>query len=292
VTGLRTHPPIVALAAIAFALAACAKELPPPPAPGSLVYRSGMGEGPGSADPVPGPPFLRPGVLVSDGLTDWQGSWVERDAARSPLGGAGVGLAAGLSIVPIGPVALLFWPAALGIVAGAAALGAAGGFGPEADPSRLDLPDRQAVAAATAALRPDALLQDGVAKALAERTGRPVARLPREAAGLPPPAEADGLLDLRIELLGLSATEEANVFGLLLQVRVRALDPRDGTLRYERRFTHGPASPLPGFPRPAVHSFDLLAMDGARVYRHQLTELLGQLARAIAADPALPVAGR
>jgi hypothetical protein len=291
----RRRGRLAALLAVSVALASCARELPPPPPPGSLIYRSGVGEAPGSTSPVPGPLFLRPGILVPDPPTAWQGNWIERDTTRSPLAGAGTGLAVGVSLAQIGPVALLFWPAAVGIVAGAAVLGAAGGgLGPDLDPSRLADPDRQAVAAATATLRPDALLREAVAEAVAERTGRTVMRIPWdvETSGPSTAAGADGLLDLRIELLGLSAIEEADVFGILLRVRIRALDPRDGTLRYERLLTHGPTSPLPGLSRPPVHSFDILAMDGARAYRHQLAEILRQVAQAIAADPALPVAER
>jgi hypothetical protein len=284
---------LAALLAASIVLASCARELPPPPAPGSLIYRSGVGEEPGPARPVPGPRFTRPGIPVPDRPADWQGSWIERDTTRSPLGGAGTGLAVGFSLAPIGP-ALLFWPAAVGIVAGAAVLGAAGGLEPDPDPSRLAPADRQAVAAATIALRPDVLLREAVAEALGERTGGAVARIPQgvETSGPSSPAGVDGLLDLRIELLGLSAIEEGDLFGILLRVRVRALDPRDGTLRYERLFVHGPNSPLPGLSRPPAHSFDILAMDGARAYRHQLAEILRQMAQAIAADPALPVAER
>lgn len=292
-----TRPWLAALLAAAVPLAACARELPPPPAAGDLVYRSGQGQtATAPATVVPGPRFERPAILAPVQAPAWQGQWVEREQTRSPLHGAGTGLLLGLTASQIGPVAVLFWPAAVGLVAGAAVLGAAGGLQPDPDPSRFSTADREAIAAATLQLRPDALLQKYAAEVLAARSGRAVDRIPWEP-GSPPASsgsaqEADGLLELAIELLGLTAIEEADVFGILLQVRARLWDAQSGALRYERVLIHGPTAPLPDLPRPPVHSLDILAMDNARAYRHQVAEIVRHVARVIAADPALPVANR
>jgi hypothetical protein len=287
--------------AVAVALAACAKEAPPSPVPGSMIFQSGSGGASAAPALRAGAPFSKPGILTPAQAASWEGKWVDKQAEKSGVaGGAGSGLLAGMALAQ--PVALIFWPAAVGVLAGAAVAGAIGGsMKSESDPSKID-PDRLAIARATQGLRPDALLRRTTADALAARLGRAVPQIPggegsegravepREAAASVP--EVDGVLDLTIETLGLSASEETEAFGVLVQVRVRALDARSGELRYERVFAHGPTNPIPGLIRPSSHSLDILAMDGARLYRLQVEEIIDRLARHIAADPALPVVGR
>jgi hypothetical protein len=309
-TARRRRPWIPLLVAAAVALGGCAKDLPPPsaaPPPGGLVYQAGAGGDVGQrAEAVPGPALERPGILTPDEDPAWQGKWVEPPGGKTQdsavARGATTGFTLGLMVPQLAGAALMFWPVAVGIVAGATLIGAVGGALQKDRPDVDDGsgfsgdPDRRAIAEATAALRPDRLLNESVAAVLAHRTGRPVPRIPAgttPAPGLPPSgADADGALRLTIEVLGLAATDEPELFGLLLQVRVQAFDLRSGQLRYERVIAHGPMAPAPEIPRPPAHSLDLMAMDNARLYRHQVTEIVRHVARLIAEDPALPVVSR
>jgi hypothetical protein len=309
VTAYQRKPWVALLVAVAFVVAGCGKEAPPPaaaPPPGDLVYRAGAGgDAMQRAEVIPGPAFARPAILVSGGDAAWQGKWIAPSSGRTEDGavarGATTGFTLGLMIPQLGGAALMFWPAAVGIVAGATLIGAVGGAlqhdKPGADDDALSSnPDRRAIAEATAALRPDQLLTKSVAEVLARRTGRPLPWSPAgpaPAPGLPPPStDADGVLQVTLEVLGLSTTDEPELFGLLLQVRVQAFDLQTGQLRYERVIAHGPMNPMPEIPRPPAHSLDLMAMENAQVYRHQVTEIVRHVARLIAEDPALPVVSR
>ena len=290
---------------------------PPPsasPSPGSLVYQSGAGGDPARrTDVLPGAPFARPGILTPAQEPPWQGKWVEQKPESRQEGavarGATTGFTLGLMIPQLGNAALMFWPVAVGLVAGATLIGAVGGALQQDKQDGKDesgvsaAPDRRAIAEATAALSPERLLIESTAEAMARRTGGPLPRLPWEPSLDPespgqlpplPPADpaTDGALQFAIEVLGLSATDEPELFGIFLQVRVRAFDLQSGQLRYERVIAHGPMNPIPDLPRPPTHSLDLMAMDNARLYRHQLTEIIRHIAHTIAEDPALPVTHR
>ncbi|MBI4536413.1 MAG: hypothetical protein HY712_00475 [candidate division NC10 bacterium] len=298
-----TRFPLVALVAASLALASCAHEAAPPLAPGSPIYETGAGRAATTEPVIIGPLFNRPAILEPVGEPAWQETWVEKKAERSPLGGAAVGFLAGTTLAQIGPVAILFWPAAVGIVAGSTVLGAAGGMYESPETASRPDPDRQAIAEATRAARPDRMLREAAAEALARRVGTTLPRVPRDAAreaaaaeeastAHPPSPQPDGVLEFAIEALGLSTTEETDLFGLFLRVRVLAREAKTGALRYRRVVSHGPIHPVPDLPRVPAHSLDLLAMDGAGVYRHQLGEIVRQVARLIAEDPALPIVSR
>jgi len=318
-TTSRGQRPLAVLVAVAVALVSCARETatgPPPsasPPPGSLVYQSGAGEdATRRADVLPGEPFTRPAILTPAHAAPWQGKWIDRRQPESKGGsiaqGATTGFSLGLTLPHLGTVALLFWPVAVGIIAGATIVGAVGGAMQKdrqdaPDESGLSAaPDRRAIAAATAALHPDQLLIESAAEALAGRTGGALPQIPWDSSSLELPGQlsprpsagpaADGALQFSIEVLGLSATDEPELFGIFLQVRVRAFNLQSRQLRYERVFAHGPMNPLPEVPRPAAHSLDLMAMDNARLYRHQMTEIIRHVAQLIAEDPALPVMSR
>jgi hypothetical protein len=44
-----------------------------------------------------------------------------------------------------------------------------------------------------------------------------------------------------------------------------------------------------GLPAPRAHLFEFLALDGARVFRYELREILTRIAFLFAEDPALPL---
>ncbi|HTU00897.1 MAG TPA: hypothetical protein VMG58_03740, partial [Candidatus Sulfotelmatobacter sp.] len=99
----------------------------------------------------------------------------------------------------------------------------------------------------------------------------------------------DGLFEFTLEGIGLAVGEESDMFGVVAQVRVRALDLRDGTVRYERVLSYGPGLPVVGMRKPDIHSLDMLAMNEGMVYRHLAQETLRRMADLLAQDPALPL---
>jgi hypothetical protein len=46
---------------------------------------------------------------------------------------------------------------------------------------------------------------------------------------------------------------------------------------------------MAGMPRPAEYSLEFLALDKARVFRHELREVLVRMAAILARDTALPL---
>jgi hypothetical protein len=97
------------------------------------------------------------------------------------------------------------------------------------------------------------------------------------------------VLDLTVEAFGLAMGEEPEFYGVFVRVRVRLIEVGSGTLRYERVLQHGPGQPMAGMPRPAVYTLEFLALDKARVFRHEMREVLGRMVAILAKDPALPL---
>jgi hypothetical protein len=193
------------------------------------------------------------------------------------------------------------WPVAAGIIAGSAAMGL---FGENLEPGtveKLEVGDREALREAAASLQPDRLLRESVAAELAVRTGRPSLSVPWQAPlgpdtpGTDPMAEAgragaDGVLDLTVEAFGLAKGEDAVSYGVFVRLRARLAEAGSGRLRYERVLQHGPGRPMAGMPRPAAYTLEFLALDQARVFRHEMREVIGRMAAILARDPALPLA--
>jgi hypothetical protein len=231
----------------------------------------------------------------------WQSAWLSKDQENLLTQGATSGLLTGISIVQMIPFGLIFWPAAVGIVAGATAMGMLG-VGQE-DPAlqRMSPPDRAAITEATKTLRPDRLFRDAMAEALARRVGGPLPAVDwHQAWGPDTPGtdlliEArdkglDGVLEFSLDAIGLAVGEEADTFGVFVQVRVRALDAPGGQLRYERVLSYGPGQPMEGLPKLDFYTVEFLAADKGRPYRHFASEAIGRLARLLSDDPALPLA--
>ena len=268
---------------------------------GDVAFRSGSPAGESGTRVVEGPALRRPGVLVPVYAPTWQSAWLDKTAAHPVIQGATAGMLTGLAIVQVAPVALMFWPAAAGILVGATAMGMVGGAQPEPPNPLMPLSDRRVIAEATAALRPDQLFRDAMARALAERTGAPLPVVDwlqtwgPDTVGTDPLAEArarglDGVFEFTLEGIGLAVDDEPEMFGVFAQVRVRALDARDGAVRYERVLSYGPGQPVDGFPKPDTHTVEMLAINDGLVYRHIAGETLRRLARLLAEDPALPLA--
>ena len=288
-------------------LAGCAETKTIQETEGSVAFRAGSGEAsPSRTHTVPGPVFQRPGILTPAYEPVWQSAWMSKDQQDSLSQGTIAGLSTGIAILQIAPLALTFWPVAVGavgVVAGATVMGMLG-VGQE-DPSlqRMSPPDRTAIAEATKALRPDRLFRDAMADALGRRAGGPLAAVPwhqawgPDTAGTDPLIEArgkglDSVLDVELDAIGLAAGEEKDTYGVFVQVRVRALDARDGQLRYEKVLSYGPGQPVEGLPRSDFHTVELLAMDRAHLYRYLASQAIGRMASLLAEDPALPLAAR
>ena len=283
-------------------VAGCVETKPVREPEGSVAFRAGPGEASGNRTHLtPGPAFQHPGILVPASDPIWRSAWLSKDQENSLTQGATSGLLTGISIVQMIPFGLIFWPAAVGIVAGATAMGMLG-VGQE-DPAlqRMSPPDRAAITEATKTLRPDRLFRDAMAEALARRVGGPLPAVDwHQAWGPDTPGtdlliEArdkglDGVLEFSLDAIGLAVGEEADTFGVFVQVRVRALDAPGGQLRYERVLSYGPGQPMEGLPKLDFYTVEFLAADKGRPYRHFASEAIGRLASLLSDDPALPLA--
>jgi hypothetical protein len=293
---------VLLVAFLSVLVAGCAETKPVREPEGSVAFRSGTGEtSENRTHFTPGPAFQHPGILVPTSDPVWQSAWLSKDQQNPLMQGATSGLLTGISIMQIVPFALTFWPVAVGIVVGATAMGMLGvGQG---DPAlqRMSPPDRAAIAEATKTLRPDRLFRDAMAEALARRAGGPLSVVDWPQAwgpdtpGTDPLIEArdkglDGVLEFSLDAIGLAVGEEADTFGVFVQVRVRALDAPGGQLRYERVLSYGPGQRMEGLPRLDFYTVEFLAADKGRPYKHFASEAIGRLARLLADDPALPLA--
>ncbi len=298
------HPTQQALVLLltAILLAGCGDTRPARQPEGTVAFRSGSGPASAGRSFVsPGSPFQRSGMLVPAHQQTWQAEWIEEDREHPLLQGATTGITTGLGLLMITPMAVLFWPAAAGIVVGSTAMGMLGATQGQSADLRLSAPDRTVIVEATKKLEPDRLFREAMEQALRRRTGEPLPavtwRTPEgpDTAGIDPLAEArarglDGVLDFAIDALGLAAGEERDTFGVFVQVRVRALDARDGQLRYDRVLSYGPGHTVAGLPRSDFHTVEFLAADQGRVYRQVASDAIRRLARVLAEDRQLPVA--
>jgi len=280
--------------------AGCADTAPARRAEGNVTFRSGSAGGENRTRVVEGPALRRPGMLVPVYAPTWQSAWVDQRTEHPLVQGATAGMLTGLAIVQVAPVALMFWPAAAGIVVGATAMGMVGGAQPEPPNPLMPPSDRHIIAEATVGLRPDRLFREAMARVVAERTGGalPVVdwqqTIGPDTVGIDPLAEArarglDGVFEFTLEGIGLALSDEPEMFGVFAQVRVRAFDVHDGGVRYERVLSYGPGQPVDGLPRPDIHTVEMLAINDGLVYRHIAQEALRRMARLLAQDAALPL---
>jgi hypothetical protein len=291
---------------VAFLLAAalltgCGDTRPARQPEGSVAFQTGNPADAAFEVPVvPGPPFRRPGILVPEHEQVWQPAWIDPDQQHPILQGATAGMTTGVAFVMMTPMALTFWPVAVGIMVGSTAMGMLGVTQAESTNIRMSAPDRTIIAEATKTLQPERLFRNSMERTLRGRTRDPLAvvawhRSQRgEAAGSDPLADArarglDGVLDCTIDAIGLAAGDERDLFGVFVRVRVRAFDVRDGQLRYHRILSYGPGQTVAGLPRADVHTLEFLAADRGRVYRQVAGDAIVRLARALAEDPALPL---
>jgi hypothetical protein len=289
---------------LAALLASCASTETRVPQEGRVVLQAG---GPPSGSPsaavVPGRQIRRLAVLVPGVGPVWQVGWLEAKKKTQGAGGAYSGLMTGLMIVQSVPFLIGFWPAAAGIVVGTTAMGAFGAQF-EAQPfTQMTTDDRGTIVQAATDLNPDRLLRQSTAAALAARMGRPPLTLlwyptyGPDTPGTDPSADArgqgaDGVLNVSLEAFGLAMGEDTDTFGVFVRIRAQLVESAGGGLRYERVLEYGPGRALLGLPRPATYSLEFLALDQARVFRHELQQVIARIARVVAEDPALPLAAR
>jgi hypothetical protein len=295
---------VLAPALAALLLAGCATTQETRPQEGQVIFQAGdAGSPPTDARIVPGPTIHHLGVLIPTSDPPWQALWLDtdKDEKKKMTGrGAFSGFLFGLGVVSSMPISLVAWPVAAGVVAGTTAMGLLGQEMDTSAPSRVEIGDREALREAAATLYPDHLLRESLAAALAGRIGRPpfpVAWQPPRGPDTPgtnPMAEArkagaDGVLDLTVEAFGLAMGEDSESYGVFVRVRAQLIEVGSGRLRYERVLQHGPGRPMAGMPRPAEYSLEFLALDKARVFRHELREVLVRMAAILARDTALPL---
>jgi len=295
---------VLALALVAALLASCASTETGVPKEGQVVLQAGAApSGSPSAVIVPGREIRRLAVLVPGVDPAWRVGWLEAKKKTQGAGGAYSGLLTGLFLVQSVPFLIGFWPAAVGVLAGTTAMGA---FGAQFEPQtfvKMAADDRGMIVQAATDLNPDRLLRESTAAALAARTGRPPLSLlwhptsGPDTPGTDPLADArgqgaDGVLNVSLEAFGLAMGEDTEMFGVFVRVRAQLVESAGGGLRYERVLEYGLGRPLTGMPRPATYSLEFLALDQARVFRHEMREAIGRVARIVAADPALPLAAR
>ncbi|HWT84003.1 MAG TPA: hypothetical protein VN648_35065 [Candidatus Methylomirabilis sp.] len=287
---------------VAALLVACASTESPGPTEGQVVLQAGPPSG-GSFKPaiVPGEDIRRLAILIPGADPAWRAGWVEGDTKQRGGGGAYSGLMTGLMIVHSVPFFVAFWPAAVGVVVGSTAMGAFGAQFDSTTSSRVTTEDRATILQAVADLRPDQLLRDSTIAALQARTGRKPFPLPwyppvgPDTPGTDPLAEAraqgiDGVLNVSLEAFGLAMGEETETFGVFVRARAQLVDPAGGGIRYDRVLEHGPGRPLRGLPPPAVYSLEFLSVDQARVFRHDMQDVITRMAKVVAEDPSLPLA--
>jgi hypothetical protein len=239
-------------------------------------------------------------MLVPGHTQTWQAEWME-DREHPLLRGASGGMTVGIGLLLITPMAATFWPAAVGIMVGSTAMGMLGASQAENLDVRMSPPDRAVIAEATRNLQPDRLFREAMAQAIGERIGAPLSvvtwrqTLGADTTGTDPLIDArarglDGLLDFTIDALGLAAGEERDTFGVLVQVRVRAVDVQSGQLRYERVLNYGPGQMVDGLPRSEFHTVEFMAADKGRVFRQVASDAIRRVTRVLAEDPQLPIA--
>ena len=295
---------VLALALVAALLASCASTETGVPKEGQVILQAGAApSGSPSAVIVPGREIRRLAVLVPGVDPAWRVGWLEAKKKTQGAGGAYSGLLTGLFLVQSVPFLIGFWPAAVGVLAGTTAMGA---FGAQFEPQtfvKMAADDRGTIVQAATDLNPDRLLRESTAVALAARTGRPPLSLlwhptsGPDTPGTDPLADArgqgaDAVFNVLLEAFGLAMGEDTETFGVFVRVRAQLVESAGGGLRYERVLEYGPGRPLTGMPRPATYSLEFLALDQARVFRHEMREAIGRVARIVAADPALPLAAR
>jgi hypothetical protein len=242
------------------ALVGCGDTRPARQPEGSVAFHTTSGpQAENLVYTLPGPLFQHPGMLAPSQEQPRQSVWVDENPENPLMGGATAGLTTGIGFLMMTPMALSFWPLTVGIVVGSTAMGVLGATQADSTDVRLSPPDETVIVAATKDVQPDRLLRESLRQALRDRAkdALPIVLWQLaggvESEGTDPLAEArtrgsDGVLECAVEALGLAAGEERDMFGVFIQVRVRALDVRDGQLRYERVLRYGPGQSVAGAP--------------------------------------------
>jgi hypothetical protein len=292
--------PVLLLAVTA--LVGCGDTRPARQPEGSVAFHTTSGpQAENLVYTLPGPLFQHPGMLAPSQEQPRQSVWVDENPENPLMGGATAGLTTGIGFLMMTPMALSFWPLTVGIVVGSTAMGVLGVTQADSTDVRLSPPDETVIVAATKDVQPDRLLRESLRQALRNRAkdALPIVLWQlaggAESEGTDPLAEArarglDGVLECAVEALGLAAGEERDMFGVFIQVRVRALDARDGQRRYERVLRYGPGRIVAGMPPSDFHTIEFLATDQGRVYRQVTSDAIRRIARVLAEDPQLPLA--
>ena len=122
---------------------------------------------------------------------------MDEDQEHPLLKGATAGMTTGVGFLMITPMALTFWPAAVGIMVGSTAMGMLGVA--QSDPAdvRMSPPDQTVIVAATKNVQPDRLFRESMRSGAASRTRDPLPIVPWQQAGGADTAGTDPLAEAR-----------------------------------------------------------------------------------------------
>jgi hypothetical protein len=279
----------------------CASTEKGPPPEGRTIFQAG---GTGAEVPpptiLPGPVLHRPALLVAGYEPGQQAAWIEAERKGDVMAGAQAGLTSGIAFAQMMPMFVSAWPIAAGVLGGMTLMGILGVQFDNSSFPRLDPQDRAILVEAATRVQPSQVLNEAAASRLTRRIGRPPVvvlwhpTLGADTSGTDPLAEArergaDSVMNLIVERFGLAHGQDEDTYGIFVRVRAQLVESREGRLRYERIVDYGPGSPVVGLPAPRAHLLEFLALDEARVFRHELREMLVRVTILLAEDPALPL---
>jgi hypothetical protein len=279
----------------------CASTEKGPPLEGRTILQAG---GPEAEVPpptiLPGPVLHRPALLVAGYEPGQHTAWIEGERKGDAMAGAQAGLTSGIAFAQMIPMFVSAWPVAVGVIGGMTLMGILGVQFDNSTLDRLDPQDRAILAEAVSRVQPSQVLNEAAAGRLLRRIGRPPVvvvwhpTLGADTSGSDPLAQArergaDSVINLIVERFGLAHGQEEDTYGIFVRVRAQLVESGEGRLRYERIVEYGPGRPVAGLPAPRAHLFEFLALDEARVFRHELREILVRVAILFAEDPGLPL---
>lgn len=241
-------------------------------------------------------------ILMAGDEAPYLPNWNPRTAFADATGreGMGVGFWAGMNLVSMLPLLAATPPVIGGIIGLATVVGGISGATQAGKGHWKPTADHQALEAALGRLRPQAEVRDRFREEVERITRRPAPLVARAAdepssqapdyAALARGVGADAVADLRVVSFGLAGGEMAFSLGVFAGVRARVFRAADGALIYDKVIAQSPEAPLQDAPPPGSYTLDLMAMDDARAFRHEVGQAIKAIARALATDPDLRLA--
>lgn len=223
-------------------------------------------------------------------------NWLPDSAEAGAMAGAwqAYGLATLVPLLVVPP------PILLGLVA-AGAIGGALSAGTRAPAfAEAEAIDRLRLEAVLAQARPQAYLRARFSEEVARESGTRPLDAPIGGAIAADPSVgdlstlarslgADSVADVAILQFGLARGEVPSEMGVFANVRLRVTRVSDGAIILQKVYLYGPNQPLGELAPLTAYSLEMLAADGALVFRQELQTALNGIARIIARDPDLAI---